>query len=261
MYELGAGVQAFSTRRSGGCSKGLYASFNINEYCGDDPEDVRRNRKALCRQLHLDEDRLVMPHQTHGTKVLCVDEAFFAGSASWRKERLEGVDALITRLPATCIGVSTADCIPVLLYDAGTGAIAAVHAGWRGTVGRIVEKTIDAMADTFGTRSVDVKAVIGPGISLEAFEVGDEVYDTFAAAGLPVSVLARRYSSAGETGGQMKWHIDLWEANRCQLVDKGVPREQIQLSGLCTYFHSDRYFSARRLGVCSGRIWNGIVKV
>lgn len=221
-YDWGTDVCAFSTRRGGGCSEGTYASFNVNGYCGDTEACVRRNREALCRMLRIDGEHLVMPHQTHDTQVLCVDENFFTLSPSQRQEQLEGVDALVTRLPFTCIGVSTADCIPILLYDAGTRTVAAVHAGWRGTAGRIVERTLALMKERLGVRPEDFQAVIGPGISLDAFEVGDEVYEAFRASGFPMDKLARRYP-VEKLPEQTKWHIDLWEANRLQLVSAGVP--------------------------------------
>lgn len=259
LYDLGAGVQAFSTRRGGGCSKGNYASFNINEYVGDEVADIRRNREMLCRKLQILDEKLIMPHQTHGTKVVCIDEDFLALTNAGRKSRLEGVDALITRLPFTCIGVSTADCIPILLHDVATRAVAAVHAGWRGTVERIALQALAAMAANFGTVPGHVRAVIGPGISQEAFEVGDEVYEAFAKAGFVMSDIACRYPDAKGEPEQYKWHIDLWEANRQQLVEGGVPVGQIQVAGVCTFGQCDEFFSARRLGIHSGRVFNGIL--
>lgn len=149
-----------------------------------------------------------------------------------------------------CIGVSTADCIPILLYDPEHHAAAAVHAGWRGTVMRIAEKSIRQMTLDYGTRPELLEAVIGPGISQEAFEVGDEVYDAFREAGFPMSEIARK---------QEKWHIDLWAANYLQLENCGLRINHIQVSGICTYRHCEEYFSARRLGIASGRIFTGII--
>lgn len=157
---------------------------------------------------------------------------------------------MMTAERGVCIGVSTADCIPVLLYDKVNNAAAAVHAGWRGTVQRIVEKVFHHMECAFGTRSADVIAVIGPGISLKNFEVGDEVYEAFKAQDFNMRLIARRYA---------KWHIDLPLCNRLQLECVGVPQQAIQMTGICTYDHVDDYFSARRLGTASGRIFTGIM--
>jgi YfiH family protein len=163
---------------------------------------------------------------------------------------LQDVDAVVTDLKGYCLCVSTADCVPVLLYDKEKKVIAAVHAGWRGTVGRIVEKTLELMKAEYGTKGEDIVACIGPSISLEAFEVGDEVYAAFVEAGFDMSRIARRYE---------KWHLDLWEANRLQLLSQDVKEENIEVAGICTYNHCDDFFSARRLGIKSGRILSGII--
>ena len=244
------GVVAFTTTRHGGCSRGAYAGMNVTDYCGDEAEAVGRNREMLCRVLGIAADRLVMPRQVHALRICAVDAALLAAPESERRARLEGIDAVMTDVPGVCIGVSTADCIPLLLYDPDHRAVSAVHAGWRGTVGRIAERAVGEMAATFGTRPDRLKAVIGPGISLSAFEVGQEVYDAFVAAGFDMAPICERRD---------KWHIDLAECNRRQLLQSGVSPTHIQLSGHCTYQEADRYFSARRLGINSGRIFTGIM--
>ena len=139
-YDFGPQVTAFSTTRHGGYSRGNYGQFNINRYCGDSAEAITQNRQALCQLLRIDDSRLLMPHQVHLTKIATVDDDFLSLDSDGRQQRLEGVDAIMTNIAGLCIGVSTADCIPVLLYDAEHHAACAVHAGWRGTVARIVEK-------------------------------------------------------------------------------------------------------------------------
>ena len=131
-YQIADGVVAFSSTRQGGVSEGNYAAFNVNHYCGDQPEHIAENRRLLFNLLGIDEAHLVYPHQTHQTEVRQIDNRFMAMSAAERNDYLEGVDALITDLRGVCIGVSTADCIPVLLYDEAHHAVAAIHAGWRG---------------------------------------------------------------------------------------------------------------------------------
>ncbi len=204
-YNMGEGIRAFSTTREGGVGTETYAGFNITHYCGDNPEAVVQNRAFLCAELAISDNRLLLPHQTHGCEVLCIDETFLALSPGEQTALLYGKDAVVTDISRLCIGVSTADCVPVLLYDAVKGVVAAVHAGWRGTVARIVEKVLETMQERYGCSLADVKAVIGPSISLNAFEVGDEVYDAFALAQFPMEKIARKYCN--------KWHIDLWEAN------------------------------------------------
>lgn len=257
-YTLHDEVAAFSSTRSGGCSKGAYASFNVNAYCGDSRDDMMENRLSLCQKLGIAADRLVMPHQVHGVECRDIDDAFMNLDEAERKARLEGVDALVTRLHGVCIGVSTADCIPLLLYDPVTKTAAAVHAGWRGTQKRIVSHVLDFMSENHGTRPRNVRAVIGPGIGMDSFEVGQEVYDAFAAASFPMDTIARRYKDS-QRDDMTKWHIDLWEANRLQLLKQGVAEENIQVAGICTFLNTSLFFSARKLGVDSGRVLTAIL--
>ena len=247
-YNIGDGVTAFSTKR--GEPKGSYDSFNITHYCGDAAEHVAACRAELCHTLGIPDERLILPRQTHGCDILHIDEVFIAKSREEQTAALEGVDAIITTLPRTCIGVSTADCVPVLLCDTARRVVAAVHAGWRGTVAKITEKCLATMQERYGSHTSDVRAVIAPSIGLEAFEVGNEVYEAFAAAGFPMESIAQKRD---------KWHIDLWEANRLQLLSCGVKAENIEVAGICTHSCHREFFSARRLGINSGRIFNGIM--
>ena len=260
-YNMATGVVAFSTTRRGGCSTGQYAEFNINRYCGDDPQHIVDNRKSLCQLLGISDARLLMPHQTHETRVARIDEDFLALTSDERQARLEGTDAVMTDVPCVCIGVSTADCIPILLYDPRHRASCAVHAGWRGTVSRIAEKAVTAMKEAYGTQPSDLTAQIGPGISLDSFEVGQEVYDLFVEE-FGVSIPATQkeeYSEESPQRGRVKPHIDLPECNRRQLIASGLNPDNIALCGICTFKQYDTFFSARRIGIQSGRIFTGIV--
>ena len=261
-YQLGEEITAFSTTRQGGYSEERYGEFNINRYCGDKEEAINHNRQALCELLSIDDHHLLMPHQVHLTEIAVVNENLDAN--------LEGVDALMTNLKEVCIGVSTADCIPVLLYDRKQQAVCAIHAGWRGTVQRIVEKAVAKMSAVYGTKAEDIVAQIGPGIHLESFEVGDEVYDAFAHEGFNMPAISRKYPVKDSSfkkdssfftlhSSFYKWHIDLPECNRLQLLSTGVPAHQITVSPICTFQQSDTFFSARKLGIQSGRIFTGII--
>lgn len=245
-YDLDPRVTAFSTTRHGGVSQGNYGSLNINSYCGDDPASVAENRRLLSLELPVpNASRLVIPHQVHDSVVQVIDEETLG-----HQELIEGVDALITRLPGVCIGVSTADCIPILIYDPINHCAAAVHAGWRGTVKRIAEKTARQMYSFYRSDYGEMQVMIGPGISLKNFEVGQEVYDEFLQADFLMERIAAKYA---------KWHIDLPLCNRLQLEQLGVRPENIRETGICTYDHTDDFFSARRLGIASGRIYTGVI--
>lgn len=249
-YNTADAITAFSTTRHGGVSTGAYSSFNANHYCGDVPENVAKNRALLCEALGIERNHLIVPHQTHDTITRIIDKDFLSLPAEEQRLSLEGVDAVSTNLPDVCICVSTADCIPVLLYDETSGVISAIHAGWRGTVARIVEKNIQELINTYGVIPSNLHAIIGPGISLDAFEVGDEVYEAFASASFDMTAIAKRYE---------KWHIDLPLCNKLQLLSMGVNEENITLSNICTFSNPTDFFSARRLGIKSGRILNGIL--
>ena len=255
-YTVADGVLAFSTTRKGGVSEGNYGEFNINEYCGDKPDHIAANRKLLADQIGISESHIVMAHQVHGVEVRQVTSELLALSSDVRQSMLEGVDALITDVAGVCIGVSTADCIPVLLYDEAHHAVAAIHAGWRGTVARIVQKTVQEMVSAYGTAPEGLKAVIGPGISLDNFEVGDEVYDQFEQAAFDMASIAGRRPAVSQP---LKWHLDLPLCNQQILRQVGVREENIFMADICTYAHSDEYFSARKLGIASGRIFTAIL--
>ena len=183
---------------------------------------------------------LALPRQVHSDNVLWMHEA----------GRPEATDAVITDQPGLPVCVKTADCIPVLLYDTRQRIVAAVHAGWRGTVSRIVQKTVRQMHPL---DPKDLHAIIGPGISLQQFEVGDEVYEAFFAAGFPMERIARRFPSSNGKGA---WHIDLWDANRFLLQELGI--DDIFVEGTCTRTSED-FYSARRETINTGRNYNGIV--
>ena len=249
-YPLGEGVTAFSSTRQGGYSEGRYGEFNINRYCGDSEEAIQKNREILCQLLGIEDHSLLMPHQVHLAEIAVVDREMLTLPTEEILQKLDGIDALMTNEAGVCIGVSTADCIPVLLYDPIQRASCAIHAGWRGTVQRIVEKAVTRMTEVFGSDPQNLIAQIGPGIHLESFEVGDEVYQTFEKEGFPMELISKKYE---------KWHIDLPECNRLQLVAAGIPETHIAVSPVCTFQQSDTFFSARKLSINSGRIFTGIL--
>ncbi len=246
-------ISHFVTTRKGGYSEDTFSSFNCAPYSGDDPVKVKHNQEVLCTKLGGQPFQLIIPFQTHGTTIRAIDPFFLTLYPEEQQRRLQGVDALITNQKGFCLCVSTADCVPALLYDPVNKAIAVIHAGWRGTVGRIMSQTLDMMEQTYNTDPKDVLANIGPSISLNAFEVGEDVYDAFQKAGFNMSEISLWKEET------QKYHIDLWEANRLQLIDRGVLSDNIEVSGICTYEQHERFFSARRLGLKSGRILSGIM--
>ena len=202
---------------------------------GTEPGIDARQTGISGESLQIPATSIMIPRQTHSTNVRWVDTF----------GEVPDTDAVITEKAGLCIAVKTADCIPVLLFDQRQHRIAAIHAGWRGTVGRIVEETLLQMQ----SRAEDISAIIGPGISLESFEVGDEVYEQFLQAGFPMQLLAKRFS---------KWHINLKDANRWLLERNGITN--ILVSDVDT-LTSPYFYSARRDTINTGRNINGIMIV
>jgi len=245
-------ITHFISTRHGGVSTGNYATLNLSEYAGDDLVAVQKNREILCNSLEISTGDLYVPFQVHGDRIALLDRHFISSSIKHRRDYLLGVDALVTDISGITIAVSTADCVPILLYAPDKNLIAAVHAGWRGTVQRIVEKTVRFMQDYAGCDVKQMIAGIGPSISMESFEVGKEVVDAFIDAGMDIRSIYKRNEQSG------KAHIDLWKANEIQLLDAGLNGTHIELASLCTYINHEDFFSARRLGINSGRFLSGI---
>ncbi|MBR4644541.1 MAG: peptidoglycan editing factor PgeF [Bacteroidaceae bacterium] len=205
---------------------------------GTEPGTDARETGLQGDNLLISPEHIMIPRQTHSTNVRWVNTF----------GEVPDTDAVITSEKDLCIAVKTADCIPILIYDVRKQLIAAVHAGWRGTVGRIIEKTLRQM----NSKAEDLYAIIGPGISEESFEVGDEVYEQFLQAGFPMPLLAKKYP--GRDGE--RWHINLKDANRWLLEQNGVG--DIRVSDIDT-MQSPLYYSARRETINTGRNINGIM--
>ncbi len=241
----------FVTTRTGGISNGEYASFNLGEYSGDTPENIGENRQILADMLNVGQGRIFLPHQTHEDNILIVDKAFLSLPEERQKENMQGVDALITSEKQACIAVSTADCVPVLVFDPVEKVLASVHAGWRGTLSRIVAKVIRRMESEYSCNPSNMFAGIAPSISQSCFEVGEDVAGIFRQQGFPMDKISVVNSRTDKT------HIDLPLINKLQLMGSGIPPHQIELSGICTTCDEKRFFSARRQGICSGRMATG----
>lgn len=253
MSRLYSNILCFSTTRHGGHSKGNYATFNCNPFVNDIEFDCKLNTIHLQTVYGLQHSDILFAKQTHSTNVLCIDDDFIGADHCVRKQKLNGVDALITDHKNVCITVFTADCVPIALYDTKNTAVGVVHAGWRGTNGRILLATLQEMNKRYGTQGENIVAAIGPSISVKAFEVGNEVYDAFRESGFDMESIAQKNADTG------KWHIDLWQANKQQLIDFGVDNTNIEVAGICTYTQYKDFFSARRLGINSGRMTTGIM--
>jgi polyphenol oxidase len=219
--------------------------FTLSLSSTPDKEMVRRHRRDLAASMGVREDHLYFPSQVHGTSIVVVDE-------NTSHAQLLNTDALITRGKGICISVMSADCVPVLLYDQRNQIVAAIHSGWRGTVARILAKTLDTMKDLYGSEGKDIMAGIGPSVSQDSYEVGEEVIEEVKKSfGSGNDLLVAQPLNKGK--------LDLWKANSLQLLDFGVKKANIEVSDLCTVKNNNHFFSARKGD--SGRFAAGILLI
>jgi len=232
-------VDAVVTDRSGGVSEGPYASLNLGLHVGDEPDRVLENRRRAAALVGLGRDDLVLGAQTHSAGVaLVTDEHRGRGSTS-TIDALPDVDALVTTTPGIGLTTLVADCVPIVLFDPRTRALACIHAGWRGTVARIVTATIERMVDV-GARPGDLLAGIGPAITADHYPVGPEVVAAVTTGLGPHIAAGVVHLDAGS--GQAR--LDLAAATRALLVEAGVGDANIEAApqgtGPGTTLFSDR---------------------
>lgn len=201
----------------------------------------------IARALGVDEAHLARAHQVHRASVVVRR----AGDPPRDGEPLPHADILASDDPSIALAIQTADCVPLLIADRRTGAVAAAHAGWRGLAARVPEVTVRALAEAFGSRPNDLVAAVGPSISAARYEVGAEVRDQFGRAGFSGDQLTHWFLQGTRVG---HWQFDGWASARDQLNASGVPTEQIHLAGLCTASDPDLLCSYRRDGKAAGRI-------
>jgi hypothetical protein len=235
----------FSTRL-GGVSTGVYASLNLGLNTGDDPALVRENFRRFCDAVHVDLDRMVCSHQVHLDQVRVVTEAD-AGKGLDRPRDYE-VDALVTDVPGLPLMITTADCIPVLLYDPVRRVVGACHAGWRGTALGIAARTVEQMVRTYGCHAADLRCAIGPGISQCCFETHADVPEAMQKA------LGDGCAPYIHRNAEDRFHVDLKGINRLWLERSGVLPEQIAVSDACTACDETTFYSHRRTGQPRGAL-------
>lgn len=224
-------IAAESTRH-GGVSETPYTSLNLGINTDDEPTHITENRRRWLANWHLTEEQLASSYQVHGTDVQVATEA----------GRTTGFDALITNVPGLLVGVTVADCTPILVFDTRNRAVAAIHAGWRGTVGGIVTKALHEMQSHYGTQPADCLAYVGTCIDACSFEVGAEVAGQFAPT---------RTMIDPATGKNL---VDLKQANADQLRAFGLTDAQIEVSPYSTVLHNSDYFSHRLERGLTGRM-------
>lgn len=237
----GISVPHCFTTRLGGVSAGHLASMNIGTHRGDSPENVAENYQILGQALGFTAADLVLTQQTHSDIVRTVTRADAGKGLS--HDVYPVCDALITDSPEVALAVFTADCTPILLQDRTTGAVGAVHAGWRGTAMGIAAKTVEAMVCAFGCRAENIHAAIGPNIAQCCFQTDVDVPNAMISA---LGDAAHAYIRADGS----KFYVNLKELNALWLKRTGVVH--IEISPLCTACRQDLFWSHRRMGLQRG---------
>ncbi len=221
-------------------------AFSMALHTGEAPESIVANRRKAASLLG-DGERwtFVLADQTHSDHIAVVHSAQNLGWSE-RESAVAQSDSLVTDQKGVMLGILTADCVPVLLYDPRHEVVAAIHAGWKGSAAGIAAKCVATMQKEFGTDPSDLIAGIAPSIGGCCYEVGSEVAAHFVDYDRVLSPKEEKYT------------LDLPEVNRLQLIDAGVPASQIELSGICTACHVDDFFSYRKTQGCSGRFMSMI---
>jgi polyphenol oxidase len=235
-----AGFRHGFSLRTGGTSEGAFASLNLARNVGDENEAVRENHARLAQAVGYAPERLFEVSQVHGARVEYADPG--SDSSAFR---MREADAIIATEPGLPVAVRVADCVPVLLAHPGSGAVAAVHAGWRGVVAGVLLAAVSELSHRTGAAAGEWIAALGPHIGPEAFEVGEEVARQIA-------------DSAGDEAGVIlprspRPHVDLARAVRAQLVHAGLAAAHVDTVAGCTFLEPSRFFSFRRDGKRSGR--------
>ncbi len=223
-------IHAFSTRQ-GGHSVAPYQTLNLGFTCGDDPQNVQKNREIFFNFLSISQDRLVCPVQIHSDGIQIVDSPGIVNNC----------DALITRTQNLYLTVQTADCYPIFVFDPLTKTIAIIHSGWKGAAVNIAGKTIQKLKDDFYVDPGNLLAAIGPGVQMENFQVDNSVYRQFN---------SKYFISDGPGHYKMNLQQTIYD----QLVTAGIREEQIERNQDCTYGKEKLYYSYRRDGRDSGRM-------
>jgi len=223
-------VHAFSTR-TGGCSNFPYQSLNLGLTCGDNPEDVQKNRNLYFNYLDIPQKRLVFPVQIHSDHIQIVDSPGI----------VDDCDALITQTSNLFLTIQTADCFPVFIFDPQTITIAIIHSGWKGAAANITGKTIQKIKNIFHADPQKILATIGPGVQMKNFQVDEPVYSQFEP----------KYFTPDGPG---HYRMDLQMAIFDQLLAAGLNKQNVECNPDCTYEKEELYYSYRRDGQNSGRM-------
>jgi len=243
-------VTAAVSTRTGGVSCPPYQTLNLAYHVGDAPDAVTENRRRFCDALGVNLDSLVIAQQIHGDTIAVVDGSQAGRGAHSHEDAIPDTDGMITTSRSVALGVLTADCVPVMIFDPIAGAVGVAHAGWRGALSRIAAKAVLRMRDAFGTKPADCMIALGPFIGSCCYEVGEDVIAQFRHEFGPEPCV-------GEN------RLDLRRAVEIQLIDAGIEKHNISFvetghTTSCTACNLDLLYSHRAENGCTGRMMSVI---
>lgn len=231
-------VEHCFTTRVGGVSEGIYESLNFSVARGDAPAAVLENYRRVAEAFGKTVDDFVCTDQTHTTTVLQVGKEE-CGYGVTKERPYTDVDGLITNEPGVILSTFYADCVPLYFVDPVHKAVGLSHSGWRGTVGRMGKKTLEAMAEAYGTKPEDVYAAVGPSICQDCYEISEDVAEHFY----------QEFEGHGEeiliNKGNGKYQLDLWKTNEIVLLEAGIKPEHLAITNVCTCCNREVLFSHR----------------
>lgn len=247
LEETGCVRHLFTTRK-GGVSRGIFSSMNLSFTRGDEPEAVKENYRRIAEILQCSPEDFVCADQTHTTNIRRVTWQD-RGKGVSREKDYRDVDGLITDVPGIVLVTFFADCVPLYFVDEKKRAVGLAHSGYKGTRNRMGRHMVEAMCQEFGSHREDIKAVIGPSICVNCYEVGAEVAKEFAEE-FPEA--AARILKPGKQPG--KYQLDLWETNVHILLTAGIRQENLMVTDICTCCNPQELFSHRASGGKRGNL-------
>ena len=243
----------FVSTRPGGFSSPPYDSLNLGFHVGDNPEIVLKNRERLALSLGIPLSNFTTAMQVHGCNAAIITKDLRGRGALDYTTAINATDAMVTNVPGICLTVLQADCVPVLFFDLKKKIIGIAHAGWRGTLLLVVQNTVRILKENFGCLPCNILVGIGPSIGPCCYKVGPEI------------IVQAEHTFCNKEGYicsevlDKKGYFNLWEANKIQLIQMGIPEGNIEIAGLCTHCNHTLFFSYRHQTKETGRFGAGIM--
>jgi len=245
-------IRHFVSTRKGGVSKSPFDSLNLGLRVGDNPDNVFKNRKRLATTIGIPLRHFTIGEQIHSGNVTIIAEELRGKGSTNHKEAINATDAMVTNIVDICLVILVADCVPILFFDPVKRAIGFAHAGWKGTLQFIAQKTVRAMEKAFGSLPRDIVVGVGPSIGPCCYKVGPDIISQVEIIFHTKKEYILNESKSGEG------YFDLWKANLTQLLHAGIKRKNIEMAMMCTCHNPDLFFSYRHQKGSTGRFCAGI---